>query len=275
MDDRRFDALTRLLGKGGSRRRILGSLLGIGGAVALGGLTSPAKTDAARRPTSPPTPPGCPGQQVLDGSDCVCPNGLSTCGPDCCTPNGSGAEQSVCCDNACCFGTCYGEELCCPYPRQWCDATGECCPDGTLCCAGIGCRAECACVPSTCEVGQCGEVSDSCDGTLNCGDCDPGFVCSNGQCVDDFNTCREDENACLESGSHCGSGSCSCYPRLEGGTVCVDYFDDDSDDCGWCGGDSECRILMGNFDAVCLAVSSNCENCQGRGACALLCGTPS
>src|SRR5687768_9474074 len=125
MDDRRFDALTRALGKGGSRRTLLKGLLGLGGVTAAGAVLR--ETDAARRgysgpqtpgpqPTLPPQPtappplptattvPKCPGIQVPCGADCCCPAGNTKCGSDCC-PDG----QAECCDGACCYGTCYGE----------------------------------------------------------------------------------------------------------------------------------------------------------------------
>ena len=54
MDDRRFDALTRQLGRGGSRRTLLKTLIGLGGVAATGVVLH--DTDAARRGYSgPPT----------------------------------------------------------------------------------------------------------------------------------------------------------------------------------------------------------------------------
>ena len=115
MDEWRFDRLTRLFASGASRRSVVKALLGLGGASLVGGTLLEDDTGAARRPANPtPTPVKCPGKQVASGGQCVCPSGLSKCGPDCCNPGGIGAAHSECCDNACCFGTCYGEELCCP-----------------------------------------------------------------------------------------------------------------------------------------------------------------
>ena len=55
-----------------------------------------------------------------------------------------------------------------------CAANGQVCVDGA--CAD-------PCVPATeCAAGACGEVSDGCTGTLTCGDCAEGEVCTEGMC---------------------------------------------------------------------------------------------
>src|SRR6188472_2835873 len=125
MDDRRFDALVRSLASGHSRRTVLKGLLGLGGLAATGAAQHTA--EAARRPTTPTPVPRCPGNQTWNGSACICPGTLSKCGPACCNesvPRGD-AAHSECCDNACCHGECYGEELCCPTGQVVCD--GNCC----------------------------------------------------------------------------------------------------------------------------------------------------
>src|SRR5690606_39935265 len=110
-------------------------LLGLGGAAVAG--STVLDTEAARRPAPTPRPPSCPGQQTWNGSECVCPAGSDTCGPDCCP---TGVAQ--CCDQACCYGVCYGEELCCPTGGEFCPVTGgECCPEGWTCCPDYGCLA--------------------------------------------------------------------------------------------------------------------------------------
>src|SRR5262245_50951623 len=116
MEDRRFDALTRALGRARSRRMVLKALLGLSGVTAAGAILH--ETDAARRgysgpptpgtlptqptalPTLPPPPtettvPRCPGNQTPCGTECCCPSGNTKCGPDCC-PDG----QAECCDSA-------------------------------------------------------------------------------------------------------------------------------------------------------------------------------
>ncbi|MCA9861047.1 MAG: hypothetical protein KC438_15065, partial [Thermomicrobiales bacterium] len=100
---------------GGSRRALIKGLLGIGGAAVVGTVAT-HDGEAARRPTPTPKPISCPGQQQWNGAACVCPAGTDKCGPDCC-PWG----EATCCGNACCYGQCYGEEVCCPSPTIYCD----------------------------------------------------------------------------------------------------------------------------------------------------------
>lgn len=175
-----IDSLARLLAAGKSRRAALKAL----GAMGLGlAASSPdGGTHAARRPTPTPQPPRCPGQQQWNGQECVCLAG-EKCGPACC-PDGA-----TCCDNACCYGVCYGEELCCPWAQEWCAATGECCPPGWSCCADDGCLppgmccsdADCprdTCSYATClENHICSEVIADCNlgGSLEC--CEVDRIC--------------------------------------------------------------------------------------------------
>lgn len=192
MDDRRFDAMVRSLAAGGNRRQVLKGLLGLGGAVAAGSIVLDA--EAARRPTPTPAPPKCPGSQHWNGSKCTCSAGTD-CGPACC------GDGSVCCDNACCYGYCYGEELCCPNTQEWCEVTGECCPPGTVCCGESGCQESC------CGPNSCGEA---------CGSCDEGQTCNNGQC---FWTCNSQQNAC---DSYCGDSPHMCFSVVTESTgLCI------------------------------------------------------
>lgn len=207
MDDRRFDALARSLASASNRRQVLKGLLGLGGVTAAGAIAPGA--DAARRPAPTPKPPSCPGQQTWQNGACTCPPNTTGCGPDCCP---AGAQ---CCDNACCYGLCYGEELCCPSSQEWCDVTGECCPPGAICCPGVGCRApEDCCLPS-CDGSTCG--SDGCDGTCSCaGD----RICSRESCVCPSGTMECPDGLCKQccefsnQSEECAStqgGDASCW----------------------------------------------------------------
>lgn len=146
MDDRRFDALTRALGRGGSRRALLKGLLGLGGITAIGAiLRNSAPVEAQRRPTPTPRVPQCPGNQIPCGDGCCCPSGTEECGSACCPTN-----LAQCCDGACCYGTCFEGGLCCAPGQRACN--GYCIPaDG--CCADSECAAgRClnyTCVPYT------------------------------------------------------------------------------------------------------------------------------
>lgn len=196
MDDRRFDALVRSLAVGRSRRQVLKGLLGLGGAVAAATVVS--DTEAARRPTPTPRPEKrCPGQQTLQDGQCTCPPNTDNCGPECCP---AGAQ---CCSGACCYGQCYGEELCCPSSQDWCEATGECCAPGSVCCGASGCQAAC-CVPS-CDGSTCG--GDGCGGSCSC---DGGKICSAGLCV------------CPAGTMECSDGTCNpCCELLNMSSECV------------------------------------------------------
>lgn len=256
MDDRGFDALTRALASGTSRRRVLRGLFGLGG----GALTSLTVlgADAARRPTPTPKPQRCPGSQVWDDSACVCTSG-SACGSACCHPEGAGSDYSECCDGACCHGRCYGEELCCPRPRVFCEPTATCCSDSATCCGELGCLdltedqccSDASCPPnSTCNLER---LSCECDaGFIDCGSgCIEGTCCNNDACAPDV--CYD--NDCCHPAT-CVPGSCGDnIPDNCGGTLtcscttgvchegqcctpktCLDYSNqcgsDFPDDCG-------------------------------------------
>ncbi len=170
MDNGRFDSLVKSLARGADRRAVLKGLFGIGGAALAAGPLLDDRADAARRPAPAPKPVTCPGRQVWSDGACVCPSGLEQCGPDCCA---AGLE---CCDNACCDGHCAIEEVCCPW-EHWCDATDECCMDGTICCGDLGCAipTEYGCCPDT----ECPEAFDCCFGDC----CAIGYCSSQGCCA--------------------------------------------------------------------------------------------
>ena len=281
MDDRSFDALVKAVAVGASRRAMLRGLLGIGGA-SLGSVLLRDDVGAARRPTPTPKPLQCPGIQRPVGGVCSCPAPLSKCGPDCCNddaPAGT-AEYSECCDNACCFGHCYGEETCCPYPRAFCpgasgDADGECCPEGFLCC-GAGTAGRYCLAPGTnvcCDDSDCPAVGTACGACVDnlcvaapCGACE---ACSNGECVG----CEAAGYACCNNDDVC----VECCASED----CGPYFDCDLYICEPCEvegrvpcGEPPCIEGPGNrFNCCCEACSSNddCRSCEvcSDGACRL------
>lgn len=226
MDDRRFDSLAKSLATGVKRRSVIKSVLGLG-AAALGGSTI-ASVDAARRPAPAPKPISCPGQQHWDTTNgCICPNGNTKCGPDCC-PDG----MATCCDNACCYGVCYGEELCCDT-TQWCDLTGECCGAGEVCCGIQGCipagDIEC-CADAECGENQYCDSANQCacnEGAVPCGDscivgqccttddCGEGQVCAGGGC---FTPCTYDNGN--YSCPQCDAWQCLVY-LVDNSSFCV------------------------------------------------------
>ncbi len=182
MDDRRFDALTRSLATGLSRRNVLKSLFGgavLGGAAATG-------LDRVAAQTCPegefPCGTGiCCNTAQEKCCDGVCISAALCCPslPDCdaCEACVGGVCQPITCDpcETCvggeCVSTCEGEEICCtatgaaPYCAECC--TSDQCP---LCweCQGLACV----------QTGfLCGSVC--CELELNCcgGEC-----CASSQC---------------------------------------------------------------------------------------------
>src|SRR5690349_19357999 len=167
MDDRRFDSLVKSLARGGSRRSVLKGMLGLGSAAVAGGMLLEDDASAARRPTPTPTPVKCPGKQTPVNGVCTCPGTApNKCGPDCCTgkttdPEPRPSTHSECCDNQCCFGSCYGEELCCPTNQTGSggDPTHFICngPNGTHCCeSGQHCCLIDGCCDTVCHGGSVG-----------------------------------------------------------------------------------------------------------------------
>lgn len=293
MDDPRFDALTRAFGRGGSRRTLLKGLLGLGSVAGAGAVLH--DTEAARRGYSgPPTPsavptlpsqptepaplptatvvPSCPGSQTPCGADCCCSSGSTKCGAECCDDG-----VSSCCDSACCFGLCYGEELCCPYPREFCSASGACCELGETC-GGAGCApgpgpcgaigAACSaggdcCAPNVCADGACAAEcpagSRDCDGV-----CYPGGCCSDSDCGGSCLVCGSDHvcHDCADAGQclNCDASSGTCVAGCQAGFVCQS---------GQCvvdcpTGTAICYITEAGFappHATCCGGGSFCDSC--------------
>jgi hypothetical protein len=270
MDDRRFDSLVRALAEGKSRRSVLKGFLGLGGAAAVGGTLLEGGTDAARRPTPTPTPVRCPGNQTPVNGVCTCPASAPfECGPDCCTSEAGGPPtptHSECCDNACCFGTCYGEELCCPtndrsageFPipptHKICESAvngTECCELDAPCCEVDGCcdtvcwagNAFCCSQEAFCPGG--GSVEDIC--CVNVGDqlfacCNggtdarfcydtsvDGACCTDADCGDPCLVCNAATNICEP---RCDAENEVCCTGLPGPGVCITGECCSFDDCG-------------------------------------------
>lgn len=263
MDGHRFDALVRSFASGASRRGVLKGLLGLGaGAVAGGPLL---EGEAARRPTPTPRPVTCSPPKVASGGQCVCAGGSTPCGPDCC-PNG----QAECCDNACCYGECFGEELCCPTGRTFCAASGECCPDGWRCCPDFGCIPPGGC----CEIGECETrachqtacgPNRTCDYTFDCGrddECCPDDLCSEGWCQDN-GACAVSDFDCRVSGGEvcCGGNQC-----LSDGSCCLNEYCQITGEC--CGEFERCCPGYG-----CIPSDGCCEisECEERDCFSIVC----
>lgn len=291
MDGKRFDALSREFASRQSRRRVLGLI----GAVLTGGALLENEADAARRPPAPTPTPTCPGQQTWSGGQCTCPAGLNACGPACCNddeprvlPNGANnPNYSECCDGACCFGRCYGEELCCPFSRTWCEDTQECCPsDRPYCCGADGCCAtpccetgagvacceqECAvatdcpgtdseCATRTCTDGVCGMAYASSGtpvSTQIAGDCHANVCDGNGEIVSVI-----DDTDVPATTDDCTAGS--CVGGVPGSTPRQAYTPCDSNGGFICDGTGQCVVCLPGDTQPCYTGPAGTE---GVGVC--------
>jgi hypothetical protein len=181
MDADRFDVLTRTLGSGVERRRVLGGLLG-GLAAAVGGQrVMLAKQCAKEGQKEQPKKPCCAGLTASDpGGRCInlpCDPACEACehcvqGSCEADPEQAGhscnTEGGTCLSNGTCLTPCRNIDLslACPFEpigtcgcsgasdnKAYCsssEATGTCtsladCPQGKFCVgAGLGCRAACS-----------------------------------------------------------------------------------------------------------------------------------
>src|SRR5215207_5923460 len=108
MDDRRFDNWARAMAGLGSRRRVLGGLVGVGGAALLGAFQRGASEVTAHHGSSGPGDPCRHDNQCL-GADAplVCAwNGFGYDGGlNCCTYEGNRCgSDAACCGTASCIG---------------------------------------------------------------------------------------------------------------------------------------------------------------------------
>lgn len=300
MDDRRFDSLVKSLASGRSRRSVLKGLLGLGGAAVVGGAVLEGDSEAARRPSSTPTSvPKCPGEQTWNGGACVCPDTApNECGPDCCTSVPGGPPiptHSECCDSACCFGTCYDEELCCPTnnrsggdlpippTNKICDTVNgqECCLFDDQCCTVDGCcdticwgadnafccPAEAFCPGGSESVDICCVNSGStltacCNGGTNANTCIvvnvEGACCTDADCEDPCQICNPETHIC---GPRCDLETQICCTALPGPGVCFT---------GECCGDVDCGDgrLCCEADSGLVCVDDFCPNpCSAERPC--------
>jgi hypothetical protein len=243
MDDKRFDHLAKLVGKGASRRAILKGLFGVGGAAAAGAVAPDDANARARisRPTIPPPPPPTTTSTTTTAAPCPvgqqqCPNSTLCCPTGTCARSGNAA---ICCDGASGNGNVVCGLDCCDTDNQCCD--GECCPDGTVCLAqvfGEGpfveeetcCLLEQACDDQCCD-GTCfsptgastGVARECCpEGGTICTSAVPGALCCAGDtpqcCVPDGVTriciaedacCTDLDCAHLNDPASCQFGVCS------------------------------------------------------------------
>lgn len=284
MDPRRFDDLTRVLGRRTSRRgfgRLVVALLTAGWSVRVQhGVSAQAACE----------------------SDDTCPAG-SICweGVCCFAPSTACSADVPCCDVPR-FGCCDGLCVDLLYDSLSCSACGNACPADTRCCDG-------SCVPllddANCR--YCGDVSGPCetcsdiDGRNECrytcvsGEacvdgvcvgCGEGLTACYGSCVDlltdnqncgmcDF-PCDEPSTIGTPAGSYCENGSCRCP---EGRVICFNSslteegcydLSRSTINCGTC--ENNCDVPPYPVGSICVDGACACPG--GGSACGDVCCPP-
>ena len=237
MEERRFDELTRTLGRATSRRGVLKGLLGGLAAVWVGKTSNPAAAHASLQRTANngsrvESVGGCSVAQCIDDADKTFRQEYQACGAN-------GSPGAALCVVAALFQRRSNEQSC---RKSGCFlgycSNGVCCIDGT-----VGCNGNCvdlasdpqncgscghACDPGAeCSGGQCGctDNQTNCDGHCidtqndhdNCGSCGHACtgceICATGQCS---SICTEDAPCCND---HCVSTQCD-PPRVFDPTAC-------------------------------------------------------
>jgi len=292
MDDQRFDALTRALARGSSRRTALKGLFGglIGGAALVTRLDNASAQACEIDSDCPSYANQCGTNHCTDGF-CVpvsnCAQNEQCCGFDtagahcatCCSDDQCGGchacidgtcQELDCCADSDCYGQCAScvrgtcvshcelDEYCCAYTNG-CLAVGKCCTDDDCDCG--------LCSQGTCY-SQCTDQQECCEGTNGrsyctecCSDAScPGAceVCVEGQCG---SACTQDEECCqgecVATGTCCRDSGDSCLVTGGPGTqgnCCDDLLCCASGEGGYC---AECC-----HDSDC----GECGSCAG-GVC--------
>lgn len=292
MDGQRFDELTRLIGSGATRRRML-KLFGGGAAVAAGlGRLSEARAGF------------CTGAGDSCGFDDVCCS--QSCVDEICQCSGTGSacidDGDCCVDNVCdgglCVATCAsaGEACvstddCCANNEciddicSFCRVEGIVCEDDSDCCQGLFCDGDSGLCAYPCggEFDRC-ETSDDCCAGYACvnggkgsfcfpippeceidGDCDPCEACVEGTCEWQCTSC---EGCNPDAGDN---GTCYFTCDLGEGDACCDAGEVCNQETGVCEVEAptcaaegeSCGIFQGDNEIEC------CEDlaCSSDGVC--------
>jgi hypothetical protein len=251
MDGQRFDALTRVMAAGTTRRSALRAIAGLAT-----GIVSRRGARAKAQATCPLPGEACSGSNLCcEGT--VCLNGT------CCSFDGDSCNgvPSNCCSGICDVG---GSGLC----VQACIQEGHHCGNpGDFCCEGLICN-ETSCVsPDTCLA-----LGEECFQDRDC--CDPN-ICSENLCSSP--DCGGDGVGCEDSGDCCGilecvSGACQQTCGFSG-----DDCSGDGDCCetfachqhGFCTRQCPNPGADCDNDSDCCSADDFCSNgtCQPRSTC--------
>lgn len=296
VDEERIDRLTKAVARGGLSRRTL--LRGVGGglvAALLGEKAEARRRDGSRRGTSGAdgsNANGANGGNTSSASDANGANG--GCTPNCtgksCGSDGCGGTCGTCAGATCSTGSCQGGQCVLTPIPGCCTSDGDCddgnpctvdtCVDGTCQHAAAAPGTTCgpnqvcqdgsciaACMPATCQAGQCGSTPDGCGGTLDCGMCGTGQTCANGTCVTSDPcasvTCTECQTCsgggCVadasQNGAVCSKGTCQ-------NGVCIAPNPCAEVACPPCQTCSNGTCVAANEGAYCGDGNSTCHNGQ-------------
>lgn len=284
MDGQRFEALTRSLAGGMSRRGVVrGLAAGIAAAAAgLSGLGGAEARQRCRlyneicRKHGDCCDFNCGPKDNTGRRRCgFCPNGGEVCGDECC------GEGQACIDGACCDNPCGGDgsDVICCGAGETCNfeffdegVVVSCCPEGSSCPATESCCAE----TETCTTTGCCESASACEspaGNVFC--CPAGLGCTDNGCVGacEHSSCS-DTVQCI-TGRTCCDGCCldlegdeencgACGNICPQGTVCCSGScvdpSNDPQNCGGCG--NECGFYVGSQQCPFLCINSVCSTTQ-------------
>jgi hypothetical protein len=214
----------------------------------------------------------------------ICTGGRVCCGGGACgladgTPGCAG--DADCCSGICVAGICQAAPGSDGSP---CDSAADCaggipCVDGVCCASGLVCGGTCCtsggqvcstetgacCTPTTCEAEgkDCDAISDTCGGTVNCGQCAAPQTCGGGGTPNVCGGCAP--TTCGDLGFNCGEIADNC-----GGTQ----------QCGECGDNEVCfenlcfpLVICQPLGALCDTNNSCCDSecvataLDGQGIC--------
>lgn len=290
MDDRRFDALTRALAGGTSRRTAIKGLFGgaVGGiavATRLGkvGAQPPPECETVLDCSLPDTctTATCDFDESAQKSYChflycdgyCCENGteIGTCvaGGDCCSDVDCVAAADVCSKAICNNGTCEAVagcnegDVCCGQGTDSAHCSPECCGDGDCTASSCGtCGEDGYChYPQCCDSGDCA--------TYPCGVCNDLGICEYVECCSSYD-CQGPCETCNSDGvcERCLLGTECCGDICVTTGTCCDGF---GESCSH-GGDDDDDVAAGDYQLSCCDGLLCCDAGKGTHACYECCG---
>jgi hypothetical protein len=242
VEERRFDELTRALGRGTSRRRVVKGLLAGVVAAVVGKTSVPAPAVAAGGTCSSQTYTKCLSDSKLQydslTAHCGTTDGPQWAGNACAIVATLWYARAIdqcqraqcpkgmsCVDDHCCRGEncCQSDQIHCPGPGTGLSG-GTCCPAGTTCCEGGCCPPENTCClnytltfinPSAAEV--CTDLQTD---PNNCGACR--HKCAGLPCIDGTCQCPAGDSICKGPlNQTCCAPNEYCQGSAFGGVECV------------------------------------------------------